>query len=75
MIGQLQGQVDGTELIQLHVQLQALHARNGDAAAAGHEHGWVAAQRGLAYTENAGTYALLALNVADVRRARLERAQ
>jgi len=75
MIGQLQGQVDGTELIQLHVQLQALHARNGNVAAAGHEHGWVAAQRGLAYTENAGTYALLALNVADVRRARLERAQ
>lgn len=71
VLAEMQAQVDGTELIQLHVLLQELQLRLGNAALAEQERQWLARQRGLAYSENAGTYALISLNVADVRRARL----
>lgn len=69
-LAHLRAQIDGTELIQVHAQLLALYERSGDERAAQRERAWLAVQRGLAYSENAGTYSLIALNVADVRRAR-----
>jgi len=70
-VARLKGQVDGTELLQVRVALWKLYEQLGNAPLAERERQWLARQRGLAYSENAGTYALKARNVADVRLARL----
>ena len=69
-VARLQKQVDGTELLQLHVVLAGLYVKLGRPELAESQRQWLAQQRGLAYAENAGTYALKARNVADVRQVR-----
>lgn len=69
-VARLQKQVDGTELLQLHVVLASLQAKLGRRELAESQRQWLALQRGLAYAENSGTYALKARNVGDVRQAR-----
>lgn len=69
-IVRLQKQVDGSELLQLHVVLASLYAKLGKPELVEAERQWLVRQRGLSYAENSGTYALKARNVADVRQAR-----
>lgn len=66
----LRMQLDGSELIQVHVVLRQAYLQRGNTESAERERQWLAEQAGLAYAENAGTYALMARNVADVRSAR-----
>lgn len=69
-VDMLEAQLDGTELIQVHVLLEQAYQQRGNAVLAERERQWLSRQRGLAYAENAGTYALMARNVADVQAAR-----
>jgi len=65
----LRALVDGGELYQVHVVLRDALTAAGEHDAAAVEQRWIAAQRGRAYAENAGSYLLQALNVADSRAA------
>ena len=69
-INVLKTQLDGSELIQVHVVLRQAYLQQGDTQLAEAEQQWLARQRGLAYAENPGTYSLMARNVADVLSAR-----
>jgi len=66
----LEQQLDGTELIQVHVLLRKAYRQMGNTSLSERERQWLLHQRGLAYSENAGAYVMMARNVADVRSAR-----
>lgn len=74
-IAVLQPLVDGTELFQVRVALHdALRAAGQDEKALA-QLDWLLQRRGRAYMEAAGDQVLQSLNVADVRLARLNKAE
>ena len=70
-VAMLEGLLDGHELFQVHVALRDSLAAAGKGADAQRQVRWLAANRGLAYAEAAGSYTLQAMNVHDSRNARL----
>lgn len=53
-------------LIALHVTLQQVHAARGDTTRQRNQQDWLRGKRGLAYGDNAGSFALQTRNVLDV---------
>jgi len=52
------------------VLLRKAYRQMGNTSLSERERQWLLHQRGLAYSENAGAYVMMARNVADVRSAR-----
>ena len=73
-IERLDGLVDGNELYQLHVARLAAQRAGGQTTAALETAQWLLSHRGRAMTEY-GAGALLLLNAADARQARLQLAE
>lgn len=69
-IERLRAGMDGRELFQAHVSLHDMYLDSGQPELAEGQRHWVAEHTGLAYVENPGTYALMALNLGDVHRLR-----
>jgi len=57
--------LDGREQYQLHVALRETYAELGEATQTKAQEHWLAANRGLAYAENAGSYVMQTRNVLD----------
>ena len=67
----LQGQIDGTELVQTRVALRAALAASGRNEEALQQAQWLLQHRGRAYMESNASQVLQALNVLDTRMAHL----
>lgn len=68
-VARLKALEDGSELYQVHSALRRAYLAEGAEQDAERERQWLLANRGRAYAESAGSYAMQALNVHDARLA------